>query len=438
MQVPAPIRVVHIEAGSPLPEISPLRPDGARYAAALVFVRRNGVPVGRRRIGLGARPLSPAELVAHLDGLLDGVGPERAAHPPADDAPFISVVVPSAMQRPGQLLHCVERLAGLDYPAFEVIVVDNRPEQTAERLELHNELTRDPHVRVVCESLPGSSAARNRGIATARGGIIAFTDDDIEVDDGWLAAIAHRFQTEPETDCVTGHVFPAELETLPQIWFENSGSTIGKEYAVVSYERTGHDRYSVLSRRGDDRGRQGSATDDERVAIYRGIFGGSGNMAVRAEVFARLGGFDEALGAGTLARGGEDLEFISRLLHSGGLLTADPAVMVSHRHRDDYAGLRAQMYGYGVGYTAALTALVASDIRHIAGIARLAGAVVPVARGRKQLRVPAEYPSKLRWIERWGLVTGPFAYIRSRRAMRRGRKALKRANRAFPQAEVVT
>jgi GT2 family glycosyltransferase len=411
MAAGAPIRVVHVETGQPLPAISPLHPDGARYAAALVFVRDDGVPVGRRQIELGEAVLSPGELAVQLHGLWH----ERPSAPRrtvSAEAPFISVVVPSAMQRPRQLRHCIGVLAGLDYPAFEIVVVDNRPSRDARRVSLHAELALDSRVRVVEQPQPGASAARNRGIEAAEGTIIAFTDDDIEVDPGWLAAIADRFSADPKTDCVTGHVLPAELETLPQVWFENSGRTIGKEYGVVSYQRDIHDRYTAVAERDGRR--------SERVAIYRGIFGGSGNMAVRAGVFAELGGFDEALGAGTVACGGEDLEFLSRLLYSGRRLTVDPAVVVSHYHRDDYAGLCRQMYGYGAGYTAALAALVASDIRHLAGITRMARAIGPVIRERQQVHahMPARFPAKLRWAEWRGLLAGPIAYVRSRGKVR--------------------
>ena len=49
-----------------------------------------------------------------------------------------------------------------------------------------------PGVRVVRETRPGISAARNRGLEAAKGEIVAFTDDDVEVDPGWLLAIATR------------------------------------------------------------------------------------------------------------------------------------------------------------------------------------------------------------------------------------------------------
>ncbi|WP_117210886.1 glycosyltransferase [Allorhizocola rhizosphaerae] len=411
MDLPAPMLVTTVEVGQPLPDLSPWRADGTRYAAAHITVRDGGVPVGRRRVEFADRVVTAGELAEYLTGLWHDVQRAPVRRLPAE-APFITVVVPSAMQRPVQLARCVSRLATLDYPSFEVIVVDNRPVWTAERAALHAELAEHSRVRIVCQPVPGASAARNRGIAEARGDIVAFTDDDIDVDPGWLAAIAHRFTADPQTDCVSGYVFPASLETPAQVWFENSGSTIGDEFAVLSHQGDDTDRHTVRTWRA-------GALLAERTPIYRGIFGGSGNLAVRASVLAQFGGFDESLGAGSLAQGGEDLELLTRLLYHGRRITMDPAVAVSHHHREDYAGLRKQMFGYGVGYAAALTALILSDARHLFGLARLAGRVARVAAKRRQVRTVVQYPARLRWIERCGLLLGPLAYLRSRRAIAR-------------------
>lgn len=406
----APVLLVDVEVGAPLPDPAPDRPDGTRYASAHVLVRDGGVPIGRRVVPLTGGRLDPAG----LEGLWHA-GPARDTPLPPDPAPFITVVIPSAMQRPDLLLRCVERLAGSAYPAFEIVVVDNRPQDGVERASVHAELAKRPRTRVVTESVPGSSAARNRGVAAARGEIVAFTDDDIDVDAGWLTAIAHRFAADPQTSAVTGWVFPAELETPAQVWFENSGNTIGADFAVVSFQTDGVDPYTALAHRPQQAA--------ERVPVFRGVFGGSGNLAVRAEVLAACGGFHPALGAGTVAHGGEDIEFLSRLLRLGHRVTMDPAVAVFHHHRADYAGLRQQMFGYGTGYTAALTAMVTEDARNVTGLLRLVTAARSITATRGHSRDEVGYPAGLSWTQRWGLLCGPLAYLRSRLAhARRSRR----------------
>jgi len=402
----APLLVVDVEVGKDLPALSSRRSDGRRYEGAFVLVREGGVPVGQRLVALGEDGLGPAELAGELAGLWHDGAARPAIRPPVE-APFISVVVPTAMQRRQQLVRCVRRLTKLDYPAYEVVVVDNRPEASPERARLHAELTEDSRVRVVTEPVPGSSAARNRGIAEARGEIVAFTDDDAEVDSTWLAAIAHRFAADPRTDCVTGWVFPAELETPTQVWFEFSGNAFWSQFMPVSFETDATSRYTA-------RVLEDGVETPDRVPIFRGVFGNTGNVAVRADVLAQRGGFHPVLGAGTVARGGEDVEFLSRLLYHGHRVTLDPSVAVFHYHRSEYAALRGQMYGYGTGYTAALTAWLTSGVRHVAGLAPLAGAVVGVSRGRREARTPVGYPAELRWLQVWGLVCGPMTYLRSR------------------------
>ena len=72
---------------------------------------------------------------------------------------------------------------GPGLPALEIILVDNRPEPIIPVPEWLSDL---PDVRLLHERQPGISAARNRGIDAAEGSIVAFTDDDVIVDPGWL------------------------------------------------------------------------------------------------------------------------------------------------------------------------------------------------------------------------------------------------------------
>jgi hypothetical protein len=81
------------------------------------------------------------------------------------------------------------------------------------------------------------------------------------------------------------------------------------------------------------------------------------------------------------------------------------------------------MYGYGVGLTAALTALIASDPRHLIGLAHQALPGLRVLAGKSAARSSSDYPAELSTLERRGMLAGPFAYLRSRltNGRRRGR-----------------
>ena len=71
-----------------------------------------------------------------------------------------------------------------------------------------------------------------------------------------------------------------------------------------------------------------------------------------------IGGFDPATGAGTPAKGGDDLIAFLRTIVDGGTLVYEPGAVVRHWHRRDYQGMRRQAFGYGMGLGAYLTAAV--------------------------------------------------------------------------------
>jgi len=236
-----------------------------------------------------------------------------------------------------------------------VLLVDNRPAGEPPSV--------DPPVRVLTQRRPGASAARNAGIREAKGEFIAFTDDDVDVDPGWLRAIAQRFAAEPDAGAVTGAVYPKELETQAQQWFEEHGAGAARHYTTASFRRRG---WSVEDRIGGT-----------RDSMYKlGPYGTGANMAFRASVLDEIGGFDEALGPGTPTKAGEDIELFLRLLMRGHRLAVEPGASVRHTHRRTYPELRDQMEGYGRGLTAMLTASVLRDPRHLVGLMTI---VVPGA-----------------------------------------------------------
>jgi cellulose synthase/poly-beta-1,6-N-acetylglucosamine synthase-like glycosyltransferase len=351
--------------------------------------------------------------------------------------PFASVVVPTVFARPDMLAGALKALCALDYPDYEVIVADNRVDPEDPGFD-------DPRIRYVASDRPGASAARNAGVRVARGEFIAFTDDDVDVDPGWLRALAFRFRDEPDADAVTGAVLPKELETQAQQWFEEYGAGSVREYRRASFTRAGWKVYDRVSGKKD--------------WMYKlGPYGTGANMAFRASVLRTLGGFDEALGPGTPTRAGEDIELFLRLLTTGGRLAVEPAAIVHHTHRRTYPELREQMEGYGRGLTAMLTAAVLRHPSHLVGLALIAvpGAISALRRSKAPSgwSGPSASPRKAPsgWSDpsasprkspsgwsgpsasprkaahdgnpgnarRAGLLHGPGAYLGSRRKMRR-------------------
>jgi hypothetical protein len=103
-----------------------------------------------------------------------------------------------------------------------------------------------------------------------------------------------------------------------------------------------------------------------------GAYGTGANMAFRRSLFARIGGFDPALGAGTPTRGGDDLEMFFRVLKEGHALAYEPRAVVRHRHRRSMEELLSQIEAHGISFSSYIvrSALAYPDER--IGLVRLA------------------------------------------------------------------
>jgi glycosyltransferase involved in cell wall biosynthesis len=115
---------------------------------------------------------------------------------------------------------CLERLAQLVYPHLEILVVDNAPvddstEQLTQRLSAV-----DVRIRYVREDRPGLSFARNRALSEATGELLAFTDDDVWVDRGWVDGLVRGFQAAAGVGCVTGLVATASVRSPEEAYFD--------------------------------------------------------------------------------------------------------------------------------------------------------------------------------------------------------------------------
>jgi len=107
--------------------------------------------------------------------------------------PMVSVVIPT-YNRAWCLAEAVDSVLAQEFRDFELIVVDDgSADDTPLLLESYGDA-----IRVLRRGNRGVSAARNAGIAAARGGLIAFLDSD----DLWLAGKLSRqvefFTSHPE------------------------------------------------------------------------------------------------------------------------------------------------------------------------------------------------------------------------------------------------
>jgi glucosyl-dolichyl phosphate glucuronosyltransferase len=103
---------------------------------------------------------------------------------------------------------------------WELMVVDNNSSDDTKSV-CESFVGRLP-IRYVFEPCQGQSAARNRGIAEAAGSLLLFTDDDVDVDSGWVAAHWDAARRHPEMAFFTGKVIPRWMEPPPKWLEENS------------------------------------------------------------------------------------------------------------------------------------------------------------------------------------------------------------------------
>lgn len=231
---------------------------------------------------------------------------------PAATAVDVSVIV-CTRNRSDALARLLERLEQLVVPAgvrWELIIVDN--ESTDGTAALLASLPRRLPMRVVNEHTPGLSRARNTGLAAATGDLLLFTDDDCLPDPQWLAAIRDEFARAPSLGVLGGRV---------ELFDERDQPTT---------TRTSRERDEI--------------TSAFKVDSIIGC-----NMAFRRSALAAAGPFDVALGGGTGAGAGEDVDFVYRALRAGLRIEYSPDALVYHNHgRRTAAQVRAIKRAYTV------------------------------------------------------------------------------------------
>jgi glycosyltransferase involved in cell wall biosynthesis len=220
-----------------------------------------------------------------------------------------SVIIPTR-NRPKELAQALQAISETTFPphAWEVIVVADGRGQGLEHIVSEYEL-RMP-IRVIEQDHQGPGAARNAGAACARGRHLAFTDDDCLPTPGWLDDLKEALDRSPgslvggrTTNRLSGNVFSETSQLIHQIVYRHYNS------------------------------------DPQRARFLA-----SNNLALRAEDFAEIGGFDPAF---RLAA--EDREFCDRWLWSGRPMHYEENAEVHHAHALTLRAFCEQHFRYGRG-----------------------------------------------------------------------------------------
>ncbi len=225
--------------------------------------------------------------------------------PPAlVDLPKVSVVV-AAYNAEATLSACLDSLGRLNYPDYEIIVVDDgSADRTAE-------IARAAEVKVLACEHRGLAAARNAGIEAAHGEIVAFIDADAAADSDWLYHLVETMRRR-EAAAAGGPNFPPAARSL---------------ITAAIAGAPGQPREVRMS--------------DDSLAQMCGC-----NMAIAKAHLESLGGFDPVF-----TTAGDDVDISWRLLNAGaaGGIAYAPAAAVVHNRRGSVRAYLAQQRGYGQG-----------------------------------------------------------------------------------------
>jgi GT2 family glycosyltransferase len=238
----------------------------------------------------------PKPAFYEVSGRYKGVLP-----PPLPRYPRVSVVVCS-YNAERTMEACLLSLETLDYPDYEVIVVnDGSTDRTLEIAE------RFPFCRIISQPNKGLSAARNVGAEAATGEIVAYTDSDCVADPDWLTYLVAKMETSNLAACGGPNFPPPEDNLVPAAVAVSPG---GPTHVLIS---------------------------DEVAEHIAGC-----NMAFRRDALLALGGFDPVYRAA-----GDDVDICWRFQDAGHTIGFSPAAIVWHFRRNTVGAYLKQQRGYG-------------------------------------------------------------------------------------------
>ena len=217
-----------------------------------------------------------------------------------EETPRVSVIVCS-YNGGATLDECLRSLSTLNYPNYEVIVVDDGSTDNTPEI-----LARFPRVRAVHERHHGLSVARNTGLECATGEVIAYTDSDCIVEPDWLTHLVHQL-TMSGAAAVGGPNLTPEDGWL----------------AACIASAPGQPTHVLVS--------------DQIAEHIPGC-----NMAFRREALEAINGFDPQF-----LKAGDDVDICWRLQHDGFLITFAPGAFVWHHRRQSALTYLKQQAGYG-------------------------------------------------------------------------------------------
>jgi glycosyltransferase involved in cell wall biosynthesis len=242
--------------------------------------------------------------------------------------------------------------------AMEVLVVDNNcTDGTPKVVEAFREWL---PIRRITESRQGLSHARNRAVADFRGDVLLFTDDDVRLGTGWLAAYHDAIRRFPEADYFGGRILPDWGQAKPR-WIGDEPLPM-IDGALVWFDHGAETRLAWTTEPPP--------------------FGAS--FAIRRRLFEKIGLFRIDLGTGGMGLGrGEETEFLVRARNAGAQGVYVGEALCFHAY-DPRRLTLAALYRYGVSHGRSYNAIAERPHRGGYGAAAwfVAKGIFQMIRGR--------------------------------------------------------
>lgn len=216
--------------------------------------------------------------------------------------PRVSVVVCS-YNGASTIRDTLEGLRNLDYPNYEVIVVNDGSTDSTPHI-----VSEYPSVKLVSTENRGLSNARNTGIQLATGELVVFIDDDAYPDNLWLKYLAMFFLEEEDWVGAGGPNLPPPKDSWRDVAMAHAPG--GPNPVLIS----------------------------DRIAEH--IPGC--NMMFRKDALLAVSGFDPVFRAA-----GDDVDLCWRLRERGGVIGFSPTALVWHHRRNSIRKYWKQQVGYG-------------------------------------------------------------------------------------------
>jgi GT2 family glycosyltransferase len=253
----------------------------------------------------------------------------------------VSVIVPS-YRRFQPLINTIKDLQKQDYQSFEIIVVDQNPEWSAEYHVSLEEIRQDPRVIWLNQEKPEVVTARNTAAQQATGDLILFVDDDVEIPDGQFIAKHVANYNDLSIHVVIGR----ECQSGSQA--SQASVTEKPDSADLDYlKKLSPLQQTLWFDRNSDR--------RTPVCTFSTC-----NGSIRKATFLAVNGFDENFRGNSY---GDDYDLILRLHQLGYQSLYDPTAWLTHL-RVPMGGLRMSDLGNRVSYLKTSTGFWLFLLRH--------------------------------------------------------------------------